>query len=281
MNKTKILDGAMGTELIQRGEILPPHIWSAKINLTNPKLIYQIHKEYIDAGANYITTNTFRSTTRAFKKTGLNDLDAKLSAEQSFLAAIQMAQKASKKNTRILGSIAPLEDCYLPNLFPGQEQAKKEFTEIAQQFKFSGVHILILETMTNIDETKICLDAIKSLSLPIWVSYNLINAKQIRSGESLNDAINLLKNYPVDCLLLNCNSIKRTNDALNVVFQNWNHKWGIYPNIGLGEPASDGIIKHYSTNEKFVNVINKAKSLGAYIVGACCGSNPKHIQLIS
>ena len=54
-----ILDSAMGTELINMGHVLPPHIWSAKINTSHPDDIYQVHQKNIRAGANLITTNTF------------------------------------------------------------------------------------------------------------------------------------------------------------------------------------------------------------------------------
>ena len=68
MSTFKILDGAMGSELIRWGMELPEHIWSAAANLTNPELVLEIHREYVDAGADYITANTFRTTPRAFDK---------------------------------------------------------------------------------------------------------------------------------------------------------------------------------------------------------------------
>ena len=80
MNKINILDGAIGSELILKGEILPPHIWSAKINLSNPELLLDIYNQYIQAGSNYITTNTFRTTTRAYKKTGLSPVESQKKA---------------------------------------------------------------------------------------------------------------------------------------------------------------------------------------------------------
>ena len=70
MTDLKLLDGAMGSEFIRRGEILPPHTWSADVNLTNPDLLYGIHQEYVNAGVDYLTTNTFRTTPRAYQKTG-------------------------------------------------------------------------------------------------------------------------------------------------------------------------------------------------------------------
>ena len=82
MHNISILDGAVGTELILKGETLPPHIWSANVNLHNPNLLLEIHKEYIQAGSDYITTNTFRTTTRAYKKTGLSDIKANQMAKK-------------------------------------------------------------------------------------------------------------------------------------------------------------------------------------------------------
>ena len=280
MNKIKILDGGMGSELIRCGEQLPEHIWSAKINLTNPNLIYKIHKKYIEKGADYITTNTFRTTSRAFKKIGLTNNKAHESAQRSFESAINMAKKASGEKTKILGSIAPLEDCYLPKLFPGEQEAKKEFKEIGIMFNTSKIDYFILETMNSIFETEICLIAIKEFSIPVWVSFNLLNSNQIRSGESLEEAIKMLNKYSVDCLLLNCNPLIRTLKALKIIKKNWSKKWGLYPNIGIGEPSPDGIILKHHSDKEFLKLLNQSINMGANVIGGCCGSTPKHISLI-
>ena len=280
MNKIKILDGPMGTELISSGEKLPHHIWSASINLTNPNLIYTIHEKYINKGVDYITTNTFRTTPRSFKKIGLNEEKAYDTAKKSFDLAIDMAKKASDGKVKILGSIAPLEDCYLPELFPGPKKAKKEFEQLADWFNESEIDIIILETMNSIIETETCLQAIEKLNIPIWVSYNLLNSKQIRSGEFLIKAIQLLNKYSVDCLLLNCNSLDRTTKAAKIVKNNWLKKWGVYPNIGLGEPSPDGIIKNYHSDEEFLIMIDRSIKLGINVLGGCCGSTFHHIDLI-
>ena len=130
MNNIKILDGAIGSELILRDQKLPPYIWSADANLTNPDLLLDIHREYIETGANYITANTFRTTPRAYKKTGLSSNEASQIAQKSMQSAIKIAKNASNESIKVLGSIAPLEDCYSPQLFPGVDIAKKEFSII-------------------------------------------------------------------------------------------------------------------------------------------------------
>ena len=278
MSNIKILDGAMGSELIKYRETLPPFIWSAQTNLTNPNLIYQIHKNYIESGADYITTNTFRATPRSFRKSNIKNY--KKEARKSFDSAINIAKKASDSKIQILGSIAPLEDCYIPDLFPGEKEAKKEFEELGSWFNESGIDIFLLETMNSIIETRTCLESIKKFNKPIWVSYNLLNSNQIKSGESLQKAIQMLDNYPVDYLLLNCNPLKRTMKASEILIKYWSKKWGVYPNIGLGEPSPDGIIKSYHSDDEFLLLVKKVIQLGASIIGGCCGTGPKHIDII-
>jgi len=280
MNKIKILDGAMGSELIRRGEVLPPHIWSSEINLTNPDLVYEIHKNYIEKGADHITTNTFRTTPRAYKKIGLTHTESFYRAQESFDSAINMAKKASNGKIKILGSIAPLEDCYSPELFPGEKIANEEFEEIGRMFHNSSIDCLILETMNSIVETRTCLEAIEKFNIPIWVSFNLLNSTQIRSGEPLEKAIKMIGKYAVDCLLLNCNPLERTMEALIIMNTFWPKKWGIYPNIGKGEPSPDGVISDYYSDKEFLKAVDRSASMGAHIIGGCCGSSPKHISLI-
>ena len=121
MNNPIIMDGAMGSELIKRGAILPQHIWSAHANIERPNLVKTIHQEYIDSGAKIIIANTFRATPRSYIKTGLSMDLAIQKAYSSLNKAIQLAKQVAKDNTIILGSIAPLEDCYKPELFPGKK----------------------------------------------------------------------------------------------------------------------------------------------------------------
>ena len=279
MNKISILDGALGTELILKGEKLPPHIWSAKTNLSNPNLLLDIHKEYIEAGSDYITTNTFRTTTRAYKKTGLSDIKANQMAKESMQSAIKIAKKAANNSIKVLGSIAPLEDCYSPHFFPGAKIAKSEFSIIAKGLKDGGVDGYILETMNNILETESCLEVIQDSNLPIWISFNLSDSNLIQSGETLEDAINMTSNFNVDCILLNCNPLERTKKSLKILSDKCS-MWGIYPNLGIGEPSPDGIITNYYSDDDFLFLCKNAIDLGASILGGCCGTRPHHIKLL-
>ena len=270
----------MGSEFIKRGISLPSYVWSAQLNLDAPEIIYKIHQEYIEAGSNYIISNTFRTTPRSYKKLGLSDNESEILAKSSLESAVTQARKSIKNNVKVLGSIAPLEDCYKPELFPGIDVAKIEFSKISQWLYDSRIDIFLLETMNSIDETITCLEVIKNYDIPIWVSFVLLDEKHILSGELLEDAIKEVEQFNVDVLLLNCNPINRTKITLKTLSEHWNKRWGIYPNIGIGEPNPDGIIHNAYSDEDFMDLIEYSISLGATILGGCCGSSPKHIQLI-
>ena len=278
MNEIKILDGGLGSELIKRGVNLPSNIWSAEANTKYPNLVNKIHLDYINAGADYITTNTFRTTPRAYKK--INRTNYIKKSKQSFNNAIQIALSASNNNHPIIGSIAPLEECYNPALFPNNSIALSEFKELGLWFSNSKVNILLLETMNSITETEIAITALKPFNLPLWVSFVLKDNEHLLSGEKLIDALKLLKKKQVDTVLINCNSIKRTYQSMNIISENWTGSWGIYPNLGIGEPSVDGKITKYSSMDDFSDLITKAINIGANILGACCGSSPEHIKQI-
>ena len=274
MGSIEIIDGAMGSEFIKRGLQLPPHIWSAQLNLEKSELVKAIHEEYINAGANYITTNTFRTTPRAYKKLGFSNKEAEILANASLNNAIKIAQEVAFKKVKVLGSIAPLEDCYTPELFPGTKCAQKEFSQIAKWFYDKNIDIFLLETMNSIDEAQCCLEVINEYNIPIWISFVLLDNNHILSGEKLEDAINMVSSFNVDYFLINCNPLDKTEHALKVIANNWRKKWGIYPNLGIGEPSADGNIQNIYSDKEFINLIKKALNLNASVIGGCCGSNP-------
>jgi len=277
----KIIDGAMGSELIKRGLTLPDHIWSAEANIDHPELVQKIHRQYVVAGSDYITTNTFRTTPRAYQKTGLNKNKACQMAEKSLLRAVELAKNAAYGDTKIIGSIAPLEDCYNPELFPGRDAALPEFLQLGRWLSGANVDILILETMNSMEETEAGLSALKDINLPLWVSFVLKDENHLLSGDRLADALNMLNIFQIEMVLLNCSPLGLTKKAVDNIVDNWNGNWGIYPNLGIGEPSPDGCITEYEPMAKYLSVIEYALNIGASVVGGCCGSSPEHVSEIN
>ena len=180
-----------------------------------------------------------------------------------------------------MGSIASLEDCYSPELFPGKNTAITEFRQLGGWLSDAGVDILLLETMNSIAEAEAGLIALQSFELPIWVSFVMKDDEHLLSGDLLLDALTLLQDHSVNTVLLNCNPLQRTEKAMILLTENWTGKWGIYPNLGIGEPSPNGRITKYESMEKFTALMEKAIDLGASVVGACCGSTPEQIGELS
>ena len=145
-NQVRLMDGAMGTELMRAGLDLPLPIWSGDVNLTNPDYVRKIHEAYLTAGANILTTNTFRTTPRAYRNNGYEEHEARLRSHESLEIAVELARQAGGNDIIVTGSIAPLEDCYEPDLFPGIEFAQREFRELAIWLQDTGVDIILFET---------------------------------------------------------------------------------------------------------------------------------------
>ena len=270
----------MGTALIdQKINLLLP-LWSAKCNLTHPKTVLKIHQDNISAGAEYITTNTFRTTPRAYEKAGFSKSESNSNAYSSLMAAANLAKQAAVNHAKVIGSIAPLEDCYSPELFPGKESATNEFRQIVGWMNKTEIDILLFETMNNIAEIEAGLIAGKNANCPVWVSLYLKDELRLASGETLKSCIDVIKKFNVECLLLNCNSLTITNKALSTCKKLWNRNWGIYPNLGIGEPAVDGKIEQFSSDKEFLETINTAIGLGASVVGGCCGTKAYHTKLL-
>src|SRR5690348_15797945 len=147
-----LMDGGMGTEILRRGLPTTLPLWSAEVLLTHPEIVQQIHEDYINAGAEIIITNTFRTTERAFAKGNIAD-----KAHDTTMLACQLVHQAAEQAKPrhpiyVAGSMAPLEDCYSPELTPSPEDLLKEHYAYATDLVEGGVDFLLLETMITLQE---------------------------------------------------------------------------------------------------------------------------------
>ncbi|MCH7613679.1 MAG: homocysteine S-methyltransferase family protein [Candidatus Marinimicrobia bacterium] len=276
--KPLILDGAMGTELVHRGINIPLPIWSADTNLTNPEVVLKIHQNYVSAGADILTTNTFRSTTYTYRKAGYSQRKAKDQARDSLMSAVDLARKAAHENTIIAGSITAVEDCYSPNLYPGKNSAEDTYGELIEWFTETGVDLLLFETMGNLEEITIALESSRNVNKDRWVSLILKDSEHILDGHSLEDCVNMIKEFSISCLLLNCNKIETTNNALEPFLSLWTEEWGVYPNLGKTDFDNDYF--DIINDSKFGDSISLYLDQSPAVIGACCGSNPRHIEML-
>ena len=179
------MDGAMGTELMGRGVELPLPLWSAESNLTDPEVVSSIHQDYVDAGADIIGTNTFRTTTWTYRKANFSPKRAQERARSSLMKAVELAQLANPKV--LAGSITTIEDCYSPATFPGRSAAEDTYGENVEWFIESGVDVILFETMGHLDEIDVALESAKNEK--IWLSLIVKDGDHLLSGNPLKSAI--------------------------------------------------------------------------------------------
>lgn len=278
--KAFVLDGAMGTEISSRGTKTTLPLWSAQVILDNPNLVKEIHRDYIKNGASIIVTNTFRTTKRTFRKVGLED-----KARGVTILACKLAKEAVEledENVLIAGSMAPLEDCYSPELVPLEKELKKEHLEYAQNLKKGGVDFLFLETMISLREINAGLEAAKKVMLPVAVSLCCNDKGELLSGESLEEAVELVSKYDPLFIALNCMNIKTITKLMKKLKKLTNLPIGAYGQ-GDGEPDDDEGWRF--TGDKGVKIyLNEAKNWlkdGVQVIGGCCGTNPEYIKRLS
>jgi len=190
-----LLDGAMGTELERRGYPTTLPLWSAMANLEAPVLVKQIHDDYISAGADIITANTFRTTSYTFSKVGKAELASHLTR-----LAVEIARESAVQSGRkvfVAGSLAPLEDCYSPELVPGEDVIREAYTVQIELLISSGVDFILAETMINQSEIAFICDYMRKREFPFVMSFTTQDGRLL-DGTPLESAIpDVLKANPL------------------------------------------------------------------------------------
>lgn len=271
-----LLDGAMGTELEQRTVDVSLPLWSAAVVEHHPEIVEEVHSDYLAVGAEVLTTATFRTTPRTFMKITSNFREAVSRAKEATLVAVSLAMKAAQGQAWVAGSMAPLEDCYRPELFPGVAEASFEFRELAEWLMEGGVDFFLIEAMTRIDETITALQSTGDLGLPRWVSFILADAEHLLSGDKLARAVISVSEHGADAVLVNCTDPLVSIEALEIIQRFTSLPLGLYPNLVISDTKST----YYSLKD-FEQIMRNAVRKGARIIGSCCGSSPAHIATLA
>jgi S-methylmethionine-dependent homocysteine/selenocysteine methylase len=276
-----LLDGAMGTELTRRGIPTPLPLWSAQALLDAPDTVRAIHEDYVRAGADVITANTFRTTPRALAKVGRAGETERLVERAVALAREASGRVRGQREVLVAGALAPLEDCYRADLAPDPEQAEREHAEQAVRLARLGVDLILIETMNTIAEARAALRGAKAAGVPVLVSFICKNAREIWSGEPLGDAVRAVEPFKPDAILVNCVSPSETGECLGEMSRATRLPLGCYPNAGEPNMAEGTwIFDPAWTPERFAEAAAGWVARGAQIVGGCCGIGPDHIRAL-
>jgi S-methylmethionine-dependent homocysteine/selenocysteine methylase len=274
----------MGTELERRGVDIGLPFWSANALTHRPDVVLQIHKEYIEAGADIITTNTFRTNRRVFKNAGTPDRSLELTA-----TAVELAQRArdaySHRTILIAGSVAPVEDCYRPDLVPSERELQDEHSELCERLARLGVDVILIETMTTIREAYAACAAAKATAKEVIVSFTCTQDGTLLSGEPLADAVTTLAELRPTMFSLNCISPRHLTPLVRSLGSLLAHRAGgtpfaVYANVGKPGVRAGAMTRDVD-EEEYVVFAREWKELGASIIGGCCGTTPEYIRRLA
>jgi homocysteine S-methyltransferase len=273
-----LMDGGMGSEIEHRGFPTTLPLWSAEALLTHPDVVRQIHKDYIRAGADIIITDTFRTTRRAFAKKHMADQAATATA-----LACQLARQAIGSNAEIYiaGSIAPLEDCYSPELTPPQHAIAAEYDEIVAQLKHGKVDFILLETMITSQEALSGISAAKKHDIPFAVSFCCNDQLALLGGEPLHDVVRKVERFAPIFIGVNCISIEIATKAVKKLRELTNFPISVYAQgDGLTDDDQGWKILEEQESQAYVQAAQQWLADGAQIIGGCCGTTPAYIQAL-
>ena len=274
-----LLDGGMGTELHRMGVDISLPLWSAHALITAPHVVRNIHFWYLHAGADVITTNTFRTNIRALRNAGIGERWEELN-----LRAVQLAFEARERYrivrpVAIAGSIAPVEDCYSPWLVPEDALLEDEHRAQAALLAGMGVDVLLAETMNTIREGVAAARACAATGKDFAVSWICDAEGRLLSGEALQDAAMAVLPFDPAAIFVNCVPVTHMHVSLSTLMQTVARPVGCYANTGT--PTRDGVdIRHDTSPEGYAAIAMSWAEAGARLIGGCCGTTPEHIAMI-
>jgi S-methylmethionine-dependent homocysteine/selenocysteine methylase len=272
-----VLDGATGTELERRGAPVSLPLWSAHALIHAKDLVAEIHAEYAAAGADLLTANTFRTHRRSLARGGLADRAAEFTQRAVTLAREAARPFASDRPIWILGSAAPLEDCYRPDLVPSPTELQREHAQHAEHLANSGVDAILVETMNNGREAIAALSAARFVGVPALVSFVCWDGDRLLSGEPLCEALDAVaREHPLG-VLVNCLPPSNVAACLPPLRAS-EMPFGVYPNLGTPDEPMGQVRREECSPSEFADIAAGWRDCGARLLGGCCGTQPAHIR---
>jgi len=277
-----VLDGGLATELHCAGIAMQAPRWSAQALLTTQgrAAVAQCHSAFLQAGADVITANTFRTNLRALRRVGAGPS----AAERLTRVAVDLADQAvaERGGTAVVAaSVAPVEDCYDPSAVPDDLTLEAEHCFFASLLAQLGVELALIETMNCIREAVIATRAARRHGLASWVSFVAGADARLLSGESLADAAAAVARAGAEAVLVNCCDLAVTQRAL-VALQSCGLPIGAYPNIENRSEADSLTTTPLPASLGSVGfAIALTGLMGDFslsIAGGCCGATPAHIR---
>jgi len=226
-------------------------------------MISQVHRSYADAGAEVHTANTFRTRRRTFP----TDWEALTRL------AVSLCRGAIDETHRVAGSIAPLEDCYRPDLSP--KDSRDEHRELAVVLADAGCDLLLCETFPNVAEGLIAVEEAVRTNTETWAAFTAGPEANLLTPAELRAAATQAIERGASAVLVNCVPVSKIEPYVEQLVD-LGVPFGAYANAG--EP-DEGFGWRSAPDEpaRYAAAAQRWVELGATLIGGCCGTGPAHV----
>lgn len=277
--RPRVLDGAMGTELERRGACGPAPLWSAAALLDRPQTVRDIHAEYVTAGADILVANTFRTNPRTLRAAEIADRGAELNQ----LAVNLAREAAAAASTPVLvgASVAPVEDCYRPELAPDESTLREEHRRNIEWIAAAAPDLVWIETISTVREARAAAVAAAETGLPFVCSFVTREDGKLLSGEPLVQAIVAVVELDPVAIGLNCIPPTAATAHLAEFAVLAGPPIITYAHIGNEHPLPGWSVAESASPEQYAQHARAWMRHGARIVGGCCGTTPAHVAAVA
>jgi homocysteine S-methyltransferase len=288
-----LIDGGVSTEIQQRGVALDRDVWSGIAHKTHPDLVRKVHEDYVQAGAEVITANTFSTARHVLESIGLGDEVKTINAE-----AVQLAKAARTNAARgevwIAGSMSSMPPLNSPREVAAGKQAAANYRELAEILAEAGVDLIIAEMMINFSSAHLVIEAALSTGLPVWVGYSAMVADDgvslvsWRSGDTADTAppddfgalVEAIAPLGGAAAGIMHSRVADTGPALEILGRHWSGPKLAYAETGRFEKP-DWIFEEICAPNEYAEEVERwMTEYGVQIVGGCCGTGPEHIRVL-
>src|SRR5437763_7698000 len=269
-----VCDGAMGTMLYSKGVFISRCF--DELNLSNPKLVREVHLDYTKAGADIIETNTFGGNRTKLMSHGLAEQTREINLQGG-----RIAREAAANKAFVAGAIGPLGIRIEPWGKTSIDEAKAVFREQAQALVDGGVDLFILETFFDLNEVHAAIRGVREVTdRPLVVQVSVEEDGNSLEGTPPEVFAKRLEEWGADVLGLNCSVGPQTMlDAIERIANVTTKKLSVQPNAGRPKNV-EGRNIYLSSPEYMASYAKKFVQYGVRIVGGCCGTTPQHIKAI-
>jgi S-methylmethionine-dependent homocysteine/selenocysteine methylase len=287
MKNIVLLDGGLGQEIFKRAGKSAHPMWSAKVMMEQPAIVEEVHQDFIKAGARVITLNSYTCTPTRLQRDGKVEWFEKLQLQAAAIAnRARDASGSIAADVRIAGCLPPLVGSYTT--------ADRSFAEFKQEYEqivaiqAPHVDLFLIETISNTKEARAATEAALESGKPVLLSFTLSDSApdQLRSGQSIEEALKVISGYPLAALLFNCSFPETISEGLKVI-DHLQIPYGGYANgFTSVEPLKPGGTVDALSARKDLNEQKYGAHAmhwianGASIVGGCCEVGPSYIAYL-